>query len=151
MIYATCVIAFIGLLALATSLPLSEREEPDLRARLLVAVTSPTVGKQMSDGMLTHSYTCTHLYRALSSCRVTITRPHTADITNPTGTLYVVQNGVLDTENPPASNFPLAVGQVKFTAPTNKFPGTYQLAMDPGGSGSCSPLFELDIEAIMSE
>ncbi|KAF8436235.1 hypothetical protein L210DRAFT_2474842 [Boletus edulis BED1] len=137
MIYATRVIAFIGLLALATSLPLSEREEPDLGARLLVTVTSPTVGDQ--------------LYRALSSCRVTITRPHTADLTNPTGTLYVVQNGVLDTENLPASNFPLAAGQVKFTAPTNKFPGTYQLTMDPGGSGSCSPLFELDIEAIMSE
>ncbi|KAG6370599.1 hypothetical protein JVT61DRAFT_11218 [Boletus reticuloceps] len=139
MIYATRVIAFIGLLALATSLPLSERAEPDLGARLLVVITSPTLGDQVCIGS------------GLDVRWVTTTRPYTAYITNPTGNVYLVQNGVLDTENRPASNFPLAAGQVKFTAPINRFPGTYQLAMDPGGSGSCSPLFELDVEAIMSE
>ncbi|KAF8132831.1 hypothetical protein EV363DRAFT_1326562 [Boletus edulis] len=53
MIYATRVIAFIGLLALATSLPLSEGEEPDVGLPSLVVITSPTRGDRgsMVDGL----------------------------------------------------------------------------------------------------
>ncbi|KAF8415459.1 hypothetical protein L210DRAFT_3431465 [Boletus edulis BED1] len=124
MISASRVISFIGLLALAASLPLSEREENTAWA--------PTINypNKWTVWCVGASH---HVYWDASNPPPQITNPH--------GSIYLVTNNMVDFDHPLAQGFLLTAGVATITVPSVP-PGWYQVDLD-GDSGDWSAPFQI--------
>ncbi|KAF8440457.1 hypothetical protein L210DRAFT_3539715 [Boletus edulis BED1] len=122
---ATRVINFIGLLALAASLPLSERNELD---NWYPYFTYPTAGSDVCVGGI------------IDVQWDTSNPPYPID--NPYSTLYLCTYGNVILNDPVAKEFPLQAGHVSVRISTETSLGPYQFAL-VGNYEHLSPTFNI--------